>query len=121
MAAAPTKAKQARAIAALLDPTCKTNREAAERAGVSQRQLQTWLAEDADFQAALHTAEAELVAHATRRLLLLVDDAVDALSTALKEKPTYSLRAAALVLSHVLQWRDMADFEQRLASLEADA
>lgn len=112
--------KQARAIAALLSPSTRNNTQAAEIAGVSRRQLQTWLADDAEFQAALHTAEAELVAHATRRLLLLVDDAVDALARALQDEPKYSLRAASLVLSHVLQWRDVTDFEQRLSSLEAD-
>lgn len=120
MATAVTRAKQQRVIVALLDPACRTNREAADRAGVSQRQLQAWLATDETFRNELHAAEAEIVAHATRRLLLLVDDAIAALADALKDEPKYALRAASLILSHVLQWRDVNDFEQRLSSLEAD-
>ena len=113
--------KQARAIVALLNPTIRTNDQAAEAAGVAKRTLQTWLSDDTDFRAALHEAEAELVAHASRRLLCLTDDAIAALAQSLDEyaKPMHSLRAAELVLSHVLRWRETLDFEQRLAALEA--
>ena len=111
--------KQARALSALLDPAYRTNEQVAAAASVSRRTLQGWLAGDPDFQAALRDAEQELVASASRGLLSLVDGAISALSSALDDETKYSLRAAELVLSHVLRWRETLDFEQRLAALEA--
>ena len=120
MAGSSTRTRQARMIAALLDPAHKTQAEACESAGVPLRTLGTWLTEP-DFQAELRAAEGLLVAHASRRLLSLTDDAIAALAQSLDEyaKPMHSLRAAELVLSHVLRWRETLDFEQRLAALES--
>ena len=113
--------KQIKSIACLLDVQNRTNEQAAQAAGVSRRVMQTWLSSDPEYQTALREAEAELVAHASRRLLSLTDDAIAALAQSLDEyaKPMHSLRAAELVLSHVLRWRETLDFEQRLAALEA--
>lgn len=121
MASTGTRTKQTRMIAALLDPAHKTQAEACEAAGVPLRTLANWLAGDSDFQAELRAAEGLLVSHASRRLLALTDDAIAALATNLDEyaKPAHSLRAAELVLSHVLRWRETLDFETRLAALEA--
>jgi hypothetical protein len=115
-----TKTRQARMVAALLDPAHKTQDAACAAAGVPSRTLQRWLAED-DFQDALRSAEGQLVNHAARRLLTLTDDAIAALASNLDEysKPAHSLRAAELVLSHVLRWRELGDLEARIAALEA--
>lgn len=120
MAAHSTKTRQSRMIAALLDPAHKTQDAACKAAGVPQRTLQNWLLEE-DFQDALRQAESLLVDHAARRLLALTDGAIGALAEELSpySKPQHSLRAAELVLSHVLKWRELQDLEARIAALEA--
>ena len=119
MASNGTTTRQSKLIAALLDPANKSQQAACDAAGVPLRTLQNWLRDD-DFTAALRDAEAVLVNHAARRLLSLTDDAIAALKDNLGEysKPMHSLRAAELVLSHVLRWREAQDLEQRIAALE---
>lgn len=114
-----TRTRQARMIGALLDPAHKSQGAACQAVGVPVRTLQNWLLED-DFQDALRSAESQLVGHAARRLLTLTDDAIAALASNLDEysKPAHSLRAAELVLSHVLRWRELGDLEARIAALE---
>ena len=120
MAGSSTRTRQARMIAALLDPAHKTQAEACENAGVPLRTLGTWLTEP-DFQAELRAAELAMVAHASRRLLALTDKAIGALSSNLDEysKPAHSLRAADLVLDKALKWRELLDLDGRIAALEA--
>lgn len=115
-----TKTRQTKLIAALLDPVNKTQDAACKAAGVPSRTLQNWLLED-DFQDALRGAESQLVDHAARRLLTLTDGAIAALAENLEPytRPTAQLRAAELVLSHVLRWREVGDLEARIAALEA--
>lgn len=109
-------AQQRRAVRALL--TCKTMAEAAISAQVSERTLYRWL-QDADFRAALFSAEGELIDGATRRLLRLQDAAIDVLDDLLKaEGDGVKLRAAQTVLDHLLRLRELRDIETRLASLE---
>ena len=114
-----TKTRQTKLIAALLDPANKSQELACAAAGVPVRTLQNWLADD-DFVAALRAAEGQLVNHAARRLLTLTDDAIAALADNLSEysKPMHSLRAAELVLTHVLRWREVQDLEARIVALE---
>jgi hypothetical protein len=102
-----------------LDPANKTQAAACDAAGVPPRTLANWMAED-DFQDALRSAESQLVGHAARRLLTLTDAAIAALAEELSpySKPQHSLRAAELVLSHVLRWRELGDLEARIAALE---
>ena len=115
------KPKQARAIAALLDPANRTNEAAAVAAGVGKRTLQDWLSSDPDFQAALTEAQSVMIGDATRRLTALTGLAVDALAECLgpytNEKT--AMTAAVAVLDRVLKFKELADFEQRLAALEA--
>ena len=115
------KPKQARAIAALLDPQNRTNEAAAAAAGVGKRTLQDWLSSDSDFQAALSEAQSIMIGDATRRLTALTGLAVDALAECLgpytNEKT--AMQAATIVLDRVLKFKELADFEQRLAALEA--
>ena len=114
------KPKQARAIAALLDPANRTNEAAAVAAGVGKRTLQDWLSSDPDFQAALTEAQSAMIGDATRRLTALTGAAVDALAECLgpytNEKT--AMTAAVAVLDRVLKFKELADFEQRLAALE---
>ena len=119
MASNGTTTRQSKVIAALLDPSNKSQQAACDAAGVPLRTLQNWLKDD-DFQDALRQAEGQLVNHAARRLLALTDDAIAALKDNLSEysKPMHSLRAAELVLSHVLRWREVQDLEARIAALE---
>jgi transposase len=69
--------RQQRAIAALL--TSKSMSEAATSAGVGERTLYRWLAEDEAFRAGLARAESELLDTATRRLLALQGQAIETL------------------------------------------
>ena len=115
------KPKQARAIAALLDPQNRTNEAAAVAAGVGKRTLQDWLSSDPDFQAALTEAQSAMIGDATRRLTALTGAAVDALAECLDEysPDKQKLAAAVAVLDRVLKFKELTDFEQRLAALES--
>ena len=116
-----TKNRQAKLLAAMLDPANKTQAAACDAAGVPLRTAQTWLSDDPDFQAELRAAELAMVARASRRLLALTDRAISALADNLDEysKPAHSLRAAALVLANSRQWRELEDLDARIAALEA--
>ena len=121
MATNGTRTRQSKMIAALLDPSHKTQAAACDAAGVPLRTLQNWLADDPAFVAELRAAEQSLVAHAARRLVVLSALALDALADNLSEfsKPSHSLRAADLVLSHARQWRELEALEARIEALEA--
>ena len=90
-------------------------------AGVGKRTLQDWLSSDSDFQAALTEAQSAMIGDATRRLTALTGLAVDALAECLgpytNEKT--AMTAAVAVLDRVLKFKELADFEQRLAALES--
>ena len=113
--------RQVRAIAALLDPANRSNEAAAAAAGVGKRTLQDWLADDADFQAALTAAQSAILNDTVRRLTALTGKAVDALAQCLDEytPDKVAMAAAIAVLDRVLKFKELADFEQRLAALEA--
>ena len=114
-------ARKVKSIAALLDPQNRDNTAAAKAAGVSRRQLQEWLASDADFQAALTEAQSAMIGAATMRMTALCGLAVDALADNLDEYTNDKQRlvAAVALLDRVLKWRETLDFEQRLAALES--
>ena len=112
--------RQVKAVAALLDPANRSNEAAAAAAGVGKRTLQDYLS-DPDFQAELQAAQSAMIGEATRRLTSLCGLAVDALAECLgpytNEKT--AMQAATIVLDRVLKFKELADFEQRLAALEA--
>ena len=111
-------AKQQRAIAALL--ASKSVAEAAASANVGERTLFRWLGEDQAFRAALSQAEGELLDTATRRLLSLQGESIDALEYLISQAETESvrLRAAQVVIETSLKLRELRDIEQRLTALE---
>ena len=114
-------ARQVKAVAALLDPGNRSNEAAAAAAGVGKRTLQEWLSDDADFKTALTEAQAAMIGAATMRLTALTGMAVDALADNLdKYTPDkQKLPAAIAVLDRVLKFKELTDFEQRLAALES--
>lgn len=113
---------QAKAIAALLSPDCHTNAEAAKRAGVGLRTLQTWLASDAAFKTALREAQAAAIERASMRLAALCDAACFQLADNLTifTQPQHALRAAKIVLDAALRLNDHVDLAERVAALEAE-
>ena len=113
--------KQVKAIAALLDPQNRDNTAAAKAAGVSRRQLQEWLASDPDFQSALSEAQSAMIGAATMRMTALCGLAVDALADNLDEYTNDKQRlvAAVALLDRVLRFKELAEFETRIAALES--
>jgi len=110
--------RQQKAIAALL--ASKSVSEAAASARVGERTLYRWLAEDEAFRAGLSRAESELLDTATRRLLSLQGQAIEALEYLLTraESESVRLRAAQVAIETSLKLREMRDIEQRLQALE---
>lgn len=112
--------KQLRAVRALL--TRPTVAQAAQECGLSEATVYRWL-NDAAFRAALAQAEGEAVAAAGRRLAALAETALDALAGTLTDPRTpapVKVRACEVVLANLIRYREVAQFEQRLAALEQE-
>lgn len=111
--------RQRRAIAALL--TERNVSAAAQAANVGVRTLYTWLAEPA-FRLAVREAESTAIDAAARRLVGLADGALSVLAAMLTDNdtaPALKLRAAQTILDHLLELRELATLESRVAALEA--
>ena len=81
-----------------------------------------WLSEPL-FRAALAQAEGEAVAAAGRRLAALAETALDELARSMVDPATPApvrVRAAEVVLGHLLKYREIVAFENRLADLEKE-
>ena len=114
--------KKARAVAALLQS--RTIGDAAAAAGVGERTLFRWLAEDATFTAQLRTAEGAAIDHAARRLVGLQDAAINVLSEVLADDAAPSgvrVRAASLIVELAIRLRELRGLEERITTLEAQA
>jgi hypothetical protein len=109
--------KQQKAIAALI--TERNQSAAAKSAGVGERTLYKWLA-DNNFRTALRTAESQLVDSAVRRLAVGQGAALDTLETLMTKAKHESTRASAAVswLNLFLRFSEARDIEQRLSELE---
>ena len=119
MAANGITRNQKRAIAALL--TCRNVQDAADQTGLGHRTISRWLAEDEAFQIALSQAEGQAIDAATRRLVVLADEAINTLRDLIKSTDatdSVRLRAAQAVLAHLLKLRELRNVEQRLTELE---
>jgi hypothetical protein len=91
---------------------------AAESCGVSRQALHRWML-DPEFTAYLHQVSGDAVTAASRRLVSLMDGAIDALmqildSGSIRER----MRAAELIITHALRLRELTDIEERLTLLE---
>jgi len=109
--------RQRRAIAALLATGDKN--DAAEQAGVSRRTLYRWMHQD-EFRAELVQAETAALDELSRQLVRLAALAVETLERAMANAETdgQRIRAADIVLSRLLQLRELVSIETRLAALE---
>jgi len=125
MTRSSTETRQAKMIAALLDPAHRSQESACAAVGVPRRTLQTWLL-DADFQARLRQAEAQAIGDATRRLISVSTAAGATMVQVMADRanpPSVRLRAAGMVLDSLVRLRqliDLADLEQRIEALERE-
>lgn len=113
--------KQRRAIAALLaEPTIEG---AAKNAGIGERTLHRWL-DNGDFCAALNEAQARAIDTAITKLAGLTGKAVETLRAAMADQnasQSTKIRAADICLARLFDLKQLHDFEQRIAALEAQA
>lgn len=110
--------KQRRALIALIG--ARNIQDAAKIARVGERSLYRWLA-TADFRSALLVAEGEAIDMATRRLIGLQDQAIDALTEVLNDKEVSQavrVRASQIVLEYLMRMRDLRNLESRLVKIE---
>ena len=111
--------KQVRAIAAMLQS--KDVRDAARIANVSERTLFRWMKDDA-FRSAMKEAESQAIAQVMRRLSNLCALALDVLEKEMESdlaKESVRVRAADVVLAKVHTFKELNDFDERLAALES--
>ena len=110
-------------IAALLDPTHKSQEVACAAVGVPVRTLQNWLL-DPVFVATLRQAENDAIGEATRRLVMVAPAAVYVIVSIMVDKSNgANVRrlAAGQILDTLLRLRELHDHEQQLAALEAQS
>lgn len=111
--------KQYKAIAALLSaPNIK---QAAILAGVGERTLYRWLAEDEAFKAELRSVEEEAISQATRRLIGSQEPAITRLLSILTGPTTRSgdrIKAARALMEYSTRMLEVRDVEERLTALE---
>ena len=111
--------RQQQAIAAIVATGDVT--VAAQSVGVNRATLYRWLKQPS-FVQAVHAAEADAVEDLSRMLVRLGRTAVATLAKAMSDPATPAatkVRAADATLSKLLQLRELATLEQRVAALEA--
>ena len=110
--------RQAQAIPALLSqPTLQA---AAHAAGVGERTLRRWLADDTNFVAAYQRARTEAMRQATARLQATAGDAVDTLREllTLKDRPDLRARVALGILAAASKAEELDNLAARLEAVE---
>ena len=109
--------KKSKAIVALLSG--KTNSQAAQSAGVTERTIYRWLSEQS-FQTELREAERQMIESATRQMSSLQEKAINILEQLLESQdvsPHTRLSTANSILRLSLAYRDR-NIERRLYELE---
>lgn len=94
---------------------------AAQSVGVNRATLYRWMKQPG-FVQAVHGAEADAVEDLSRMLVRLGRTAVATLARAMNDPatpPATKVRAADATLTKLLQLRELATLEQRVAALEA--
>lgn len=94
---------------------------AAQSVGVNRATLYRWMKQPR-FVQAVHAAEADAVEDLSRMLVRLGRTAVATLAKAMSDPatpPATKVRAADATLTKLLQLRELATLEQRVATLEA--
>ncbi len=115
-------AKQDKAIAALLSSA--TIQNAAKEAGISERQIHRWLADDQEFDAAYRRARWRATQQAIARLQQVSSAAVTVLISIAADKhmpPSSRVAAASKLLDLALRAVEVEELEARLTALEAAA
>jgi len=110
--------KKRKAVEALL--TCIDIASAARQAGVSRETMYRWMKEPA-FRAALNDASLQALEGLSRTLVNLGEAAARVLQETLDDQTSPAgvrVRAADIVLSRILQLRELVDWDQRLKALE---
>jgi len=111
--------RQKKAIAALVIHADIT--EAAKEAGVSRDTIYRWM-RSSDFKAALDEATTEAIGEISRSLVTLGIKAIqtiDELIYTFQTPPGTRLRAADIVLTKLLQVRELVNLENRVTELES--
>jgi hypothetical protein len=110
---------QKRVIAYLL--TERTSRDAAKAANVAERTLARWLTIPA-FLDALHGAESAALQAVSRNLVRMAEKAAGVLDRAMDGSDPLAagarVRAADIVMSRLLNLRELIDLESRIMALE---
>ena len=107
-----------RDLAAVALATGKTAKEAAGAAGVSERTVFQWLA-DQPFKARVRELRGEMVSAALGRLSDGLCAAADALNELVKnDDADVKFKAAVKVIELALRVREQTDIEERLAAVE---
>ncbi len=117
----PLTAKQRKAVEALL-ATGEVS-EAASTVGISRETLHRWL-RDPPFVEAVRAAEAQALDDLSRMLVRLGRTAAGTLAKAMSDAATTvatKVRAADATLGRLLQLRELATLEARVAELERAA
>ncbi len=112
-------ARQRRTIAALIGSGDVST--ALQTVGTGRTTFYRWM-KDPAFLQAVHAAEADAVEDLSRMLVRLGRTAVATLARAMNDPatpPATKVRAADATLSRLLQLRELATLEQRVAALEA--
>lgn len=112
--------RQQLALGALM--LSKTVTEAAESAGVSERSLRRWIAEDRAFREAYHRELRGVMDHAAGRLQHATAGALDALESVMRDgEASASARAAAArtILEFAFRAAEQTHVIERLDALEA--
>jgi len=115
---AQLRPKQRAALEALL--TERTKRAAAARAGVSERQLYTWL-KDPVFKSALLDAETQARNEIKRRIIKRAESLADTIADIMESDevtPAVRLQAAARLGDLFFKTDDQADLDARITALE---
>lgn len=111
--------RQQNALKALL--TTASVRGAAEACQVSERQLYRFL-QDTRFRAELVRLEGQVLDSTVRRLVMLSGEAVEVMADVMSCPDQYGagvrLRAAGLVLDHVLKLTELRTLQERVQNLE---
>jgi phage terminase small subunit len=110
--------RQRKAIESLL--TTGDITDAAKAAGVSRDTLYRWMKDDL-FQEALQKGTQQAIDGLSRSLMQLGDQAIKTLRDAMTDKMVVTstkIRAANITLVRMLQLKELADVEARLAKLE---
>ena len=110
-------AKQEKAIIELLNPTNKSVLGVANKLGIGERTIHTWLKQPG-FRKALGESRNRLREDALERLKESVITAVECLTGLLSGKEIIRLKASQLIIDYTLKLRETEDFDERLKKLE---